>query len=892
MEMVLIGKNKLKTFKMKRITKTLILTFALVSFFTSCEKDSGIKSPYSTEGTEIDVELNAITSKNLTKVSYIPNADKSKFTFAWTAGDEISIIISGVQDNANRKFTTESSDKNSVITGKISTWEGEKDAYAIYPYCKEGYSVANNRILVDNSTQNIDLEENNKFTNGLMVGNVSGATALAERNYNIPDFALKQVMCFFQINLTDITDPITDFGFECNDAVFIQSAYINLTDGNIRTDDCVKTKRVSAKILNQNGSTATINFALLPVNTIGKEIKMFFSTATAKYTKTFTQGLNFTRNSFMVSKADEFSVIEDVDDQGLTLKSFSIGSPLSSDTWVITDTEATSYDFFDLEYSISQLSNERNISLVFPNLKEIPNNAFNNLYNNDKCALKSVSFPNAKKIGYSAFYNCSSLTTVDFPLVTNISYNAFENCSSLTTVDFPLVTEIDYRTFYNCSSLTTVDFPLVTEIGKEAFKNCSSLTSVNFPIANKIKESAFSNCTTLKSVYCPDVFVIESLAFFSCSSLTTVDFPRATFIATDYHYGSRILHSSAFSYCTSLISASFPSATKVENLLFSGCTALESVSFPNAKEIGEEAFENCSSLTTIDFPRVTEIGRGSFYGCSALNSVSFPLVTTALDYSRNPPTYSDGNGAFENCSSLTTVDFPLVTEIGEYAFENCSSLTTVDFPRVTEIGREAFSDCSSLTAVNIPLATVIKYGAFYNCSSLTTVDFPLVTGIGIGADAFNNCSSLTTVDFPLVTRIGAEAFYNCSSLTTVDFPLVTVIYKYAFENCSSLCAASFPSATSIYRGAFIYCKSLTSLELATKDDAKLTLLGTRVFDLSDGKTTQASKITLTIGAANSDYISGDTIRNAPTTRSVLPLPGIDDDHGIATYIFKQIIITK
>ena len=79
--------------------------------------------------------------------------------------------------------------------------------------------------------------------------------------------------------------------------------------------------------------------------------------------------------------------------------------------------------------------------------------------------ITSLSIPDGTtKIGYGAFYNCSSLTSVTIPnRVTSIGYGAFSFCSSLTSVTISnSVTSIDGSAFYGCSRLTRVTIKATT----------------------------------------------------------------------------------------------------------------------------------------------------------------------------------------------------------------------------------------------------------------------------------------------------------------------------------------------------------------------------------------------------------------------------------------------
>ena len=107
-------------------------------------------------------------------------------------------------------------------------------------------------------------------------------------------------------------------------------------------------------------------------------------------------------------------------------------------------------------------------------------------------------------IGYSAFENCSLLTSIDIPdSVTNIESVAFYHCSSLTSVNIPdSVTAIGYSAFRGCSGLTSVTLPSsVTSIEDSTFYYCSSLTSVTIGSGvTSIGRNAFNECPSLASI--------------------------------------------------------------------------------------------------------------------------------------------------------------------------------------------------------------------------------------------------------------------------------------------------------------------------------------------------------------------------------------------------------
>ena len=481
----------------------------------------------------------------------------------------------------------------------------------------------------------------------------------------------------------------------------------------------------------------------------------------------------------------------------------------------------------------------------------------------DDGQIKSIVIPaeidgqKITSIGYSAFSDCSGLTSVSIPdSVTSIENQAFYGCSGLTEVHImdlaawcmiefsngyftnPLqyanslylngelisdlvipssVTCIEDRAFYNCSSLTSITIPdSVTSIGSSAFYNCSSLTNITIPDSvTSIGSGAFYNCSGLTSVTIPDSMTsIGWSAFYNCSGLTSITIPSSVTSIGSY----------ALSGCSGLTSITIPdSVTSIGEWAFSDCTGLTSITIPDSvTSIGEYVFYGCSGLTSVTIGNgVTSIGNYAFRGCSSLTSITIPDSVTSI-----------GRAAFQYCRSLTSITIPdSVTSIGSYAFSECSGLTSITIPdSVTSIGGFAFRGCSSLTSVYIDdlvswctisftfsYTNPLSYGAslYLNGELITDLIIPdSVTSIG--SSAFNGCRGLTSVTIPdSVTSIGSSAFEGCSSLTSVTIPdSVTSIGSSAFEGCSSLTSVTIPdSVTSIGSSAFAGCSSLESITI-------------------------------------------------------------------------------
>ena len=110
------------------------------------------------------------------------------------------------------------------------------------------------------------------------------------------------------------------------------------------------------------------------------------------------------------------------------------------------------------------------------------------LFNKEKTKLicasgsqKTYNIPSSvTSIGWSAFSDCSSLTSINIPnSVTGIGISAFECCSSLTSINIPSsVTGIGSWAFYGCNALTSINIPSsVTSIEENVFSGCSALTA-------------------------------------------------------------------------------------------------------------------------------------------------------------------------------------------------------------------------------------------------------------------------------------------------------------------------------------------------------------------------------------------------------------------------------
>ena len=128
-----------------------------------------------------------------------------------------------------------------------------------------------------------------------------------------------------------------------------------------------------------------------------------------------------------------------------------------------------------------------------------------------------TSFTNYALSGKFMYSSFSPTQDVEFPALASIGtsgmYSAFRDCSGLTSISFPALASIGnsgmYYAFYGCTGITSISFPVLTTIGQNgmssAFRNCEKLESISFPeltqVTSPFNNYTFDGCLALTEIH-------------------------------------------------------------------------------------------------------------------------------------------------------------------------------------------------------------------------------------------------------------------------------------------------------------------------------------------------------------------------------------------------------
>ena len=469
-----------------------------------------------------------------------------------------------------------------------------------------------------------------------------------------------------------------------------------------------------------------------------------------------------------------------------------------------------------------------------------------------------------KTIGYSAFYNCTGLTSVTIPeSVTTIDLSAFEKCNNLQSFNIPeSVTKVGGRAFdgtkwYNKqpdgliyignvaykykgtmpdnASIEIKDGTL--SISEYAFKDCANLTNIIIPNSvENIGYGAFDGTSWFDNQ--PDGLVYANKVAYkykgTMPSNTTIEIIEGTKTIADY----------AFSSCHGLYSISIPEGvTTIGKCAFDYCTSLRTLNLPESvTNIGSCAFECCENLYSINIPEgVTEIKSHTFYNCFRLSNITLPESLTSIC----------GSLVFFQCTNLSSITLPKgLKYIGDNIFASCWVLNSITIPKnVVSIGTRAVYNCSNLTSIIVEEGNMV-YDSRNGCNAIIeTASNTLLAGcnnttipngvVKIASGAFCQYNGLTSITIPKsVTCIEKDAFDHCCGLTSIVVEDGNTVYD-SRNDCNALIETATNAlllgcnntvvpngVTSIAYEALYGCRELTSITIPDG----VTSIGVRAFE--------------------------------------------------------------
>ena len=382
------------------------------------------------------------------------------------------------------------------------------------------------------------------------------------------------------------------------------------------------------------------------------------------------------------------------------------------------------------------------------------------------------------RIGSSAFYNCSGLTSVVIPnSVTSIGSSAFYNCDGLTSVVIPnSVTSIGSYAFYDCDSLTSVVIGnSVTSIGDDAFYSCNNLKFVlnNSNFTFKKGSSSYGYIAYYAIVVCNGFVQVGDFYFTeednTCYLRAYLGNETELVLPANYKGRNYGIGAYVFSSCSGLKSLTI--GTGVLSIGSNQCSPTKTIWLTNTPPSGWENLEG-----TINY--VANEQYGSLSNVKVYPYLSSMFETDGVKYVPVSPSERtcdaidcNYDSVVEEISIGETVSYKgvamTVKNVMPYAAYGYKIVKQLSLSHKGEVGASAFYGCTGITTLTLGDGiTSIGESAFRECSSLSEVKIPKKV-IELGNYCFAN-TALESISIPAsVTRIGSYAFDDCTKMTDV-----------------------------------------------------------------------------------------------------------------------------
>ena len=341
-----------------------------------------------------------------------------------------------------------------------------------------------------------------------------------------------------------------------------------------------------------------------------------------------------------------------------------------------------------IQCKLSELSEKANNQikvLKFPQLKTIPEGAFENT------RIEEAHLPNLNALPNNAFYECRQLRQVAIPMVTQIGDKAFYNCVSLGSLYANSVTTIGKNVFDNsgimilkmnsltsigsqfgtCNKLSLVYLNGIWEIPDSTFRHCQALKLVEIKSASIIQPYAFSECPKLETVNCSGVIVIKPFAFAN-SGLQSINMASAISIGT--HAFAECKNLQQIYWCNQSITSNYNNVTQTPNAnyLFIGTDAFFGLDKGLIVSISKFADDN-----SVYYSEISEGFRNQ------LNKYEFNQLTDQLLIEPFSQAYRYKNDMYRNIKFGLDLDGPQGDSIETLtnAIQRCTNAATLTLYR-------------------------------------------------------------------------------------------------------------------------------------------------------------------------------------------------------------------
>ena len=472
----------------------------------------------------------------------------------------------------------------------------------------------------------------------------------------------------------------------------------------------------------------------------------------------------------------------------------------------------------DFKFIKNQLSNLENIDISGTNIKEVPNQAFNNKEN-----LKAVRLPQGiTRINYSAFSDCRKLETVTFGSQTavagkitfpsslsNVGSSAFSNCQQLTHLDFSacsVLESIYSRAFHSLLNLVEVLLPSEGELRLE--RNCFNVDNFWDETTGQYVYKGLESITLTKAVTYLSGYCLPR-------TLKTLYVESATPPSSDDDTFSNFSESNLTIYIPKGSLRKYRQAdgwTKVYKFMqelgfqvnISGYGLLQKGSATYTD--GDVFFADQSSATTLklvpdqDNEWISVKLDGEALTVATDGTFTIPTGTTIgtldISFTSKMLTVNNTNGGQLKDLIAAPGTIRGLKVVGKMAAKdwtfvknNMTALEEFDISEtdLKAIPEQALQEHQRLSVIHLPsTVTGIGNSAFYNCPQLTTVD-GCENVKEIGSSAFRSCNKLSNFPFDnAIQEIGYNAFYSCSSLPAalVLSASLTSLGTYVFSESS------------------------------------------------------------------------------------------------------------